>query len=455
MRSRREPRWARAASATLAAAIVLMLAARGRGSEDGWRPPMALLTIEQPLRDPILLADTSGTVHLFFLVRRTPQAGLPDTLMYARRDGAGWSVPIVALGGDDPLTKPAAVVDGLGFVHVTYSGKNGRLIHWRAHLSRLADGPEAWRDQQVLSEGGTLSSALLLEGTQTLHLAYASRGADIHYRRSDDGGRNWSDPVRVSEVGASSQATDAPRIARDGRGRLHVVWTQFQLPSGWPPMGSYYSRSLDGGAKWSPPRQLSGEGYGAAGVVSRGDGEVHIVWDSLHLIGERVHEWSADGGATWTDPRVITRAIWGGWTGGPALEFDSAGRLHLVTSVDGPNNVEAIFHLVWDGTTWSEPELVSGGTVAKDSVEFPTLAVSDGNHLHVAYEVDYRGVWYADGVVDAPAIAPRPVPTMPTGLWARARDTSMAFRFFAVVFAVLAIEAGVRSIWRARHRGGG
>jgi len=378
-----------------------------------------------------------------------------DTLMYARHDANGWSTPTVLLsvGAREPLANPAVTIDALGFMHVVYSGRNGRLIYTRAHLSRMTGARRAWSDPEVLSDEGVLSSALSLEGKETLHLMYAVRGTDVYYRRSDDGGRNWSDPVLVSHVGGTDEATDGPRIAQDGRGRLHAVWAQYQLPSGWPPMGTYYSRSLDGGATWSAPQQFSGEGYGAADIVARGDGEVHVVWNALASIGERVHRWSTDGGATWTDPRVITREISGGWTGGPALRFDSAGRLHLITSVDGPNSIERVFHLVWDGTAWSEPELLSAGTGAQDSVELPTLAISDGNHLHVAFEVDYRGVWYADRVVDAPPIAPRPVPTLPSGVWVRVQETSVPFRFFVIVFAALAIDAGGRSIWRRLHRG--
>ncbi len=450
----REPRSPRLALQLAVAAALLLFARVAPCTERAWNAPLPLFSIDKHVRGPTLLADSSGTVHLFFQIVRNPTGSLPDTLMYARRDARGWSTPIMLIGGDDSLAYPVVVIDARGFVHVVFSGRYGRLIYLRAHLSQLGE-QKAWTDPETLSDGGVFSSALLTEGEQTLHLAYAARGTDVYYRRSDDGGRNWSDPVRVSNVGKSGQATDGPSIAQDGHGRLHAVWTQFRLPSGWPPMGAYYSRSLDGGATWSPPRQFSGEGYGAPAVIARGDGEVHVVWNALAVIGERVHQWSSDGGATWTDPQVITRRINGGWTGAPALSYDGGGRLHLITSVDGPNGVERIFHLVWDGTTWSEPEVLSDGTVAEDSVEWPTLTISDGNHLHVAYEVDYRGIWYADRVVDAPPVAARPVPTVPTGLWVSVQATSVPFRIFVIVIAALGCEAGGRSIWRAVRRGRG
>lgn len=443
-------RWGRALLALLVGGSTAAWAGEA-GREPAWSAPHAVYRTDVPLRGPELIADSSGALHLFFAMRRgTAAHRLPDSLMYARRAASGdWSATECVLvdPDDGPLDDPAVALDARGFLHVTYSGTNGVLMYHRVHLSEITQ-PTAWAVPQRLSGRGVFSSDVLSVGERTLHLAYASRSGDVLYRRSDDGGRNWSAAVQLSAIDPEREASAAPRLAIDRAGHIHAIWSQHALPKGWPPLGGYYSRSEDGGATWSPPEQFVGERFGWGNIAAGPDGSVHIVWDALAVVGDRLHQWSEDG-RTWSGPQQVSGRIRGGWTGPPGLAFDSAGTLHLITSVDGPKSVERIFHLTWDGQAWSRPELLSGGTAAIDSVEFPALAIGGGNHLHVAYEGDYRAIWYAERVVDAPAVPPRDVPPRPTDLWSRAADTSIPFRVFAVVLAVLALESSARTAWRA------
>jgi hypothetical protein len=413
-----------------------------------WSAPRPVFHSTGHVRDQVVVDDSAGGTHLFF-VETTSEPGV-SRLVYMRRDQAGWSEPVYVF---DPVVKvefPAAAIDSRGWLHVVYAGPQwGQLEHRRVPLSLAAD-PTAWSRAQTLSDGGVLHSHLTATADD-LHLVYASRKGDVFYEHSEDGGRTWSDAVAVSAVDRTHVASDLPHVVVDGRGRVHVVWTQFELPRGWPPIGAFYSRSIDGGQTWSSPREMAGLNRGLITVATRGDDDVHLAWNAVVAIGDRDHAWSADGGETWSAPEPLSTQIRGGWTGPPAIAFDSAGALHEVTSVDGPGRVERIVELTRTGTRWSEPELASGVTTAEKSVEWPTLALSGGNQLHVAYEVDYRQIWYTEGVADAPPVGPQPVPTVGTDLGSRLADSSLRFRLLLAVLAALVISAPIELAWRRVH----
>lgn len=433
---------------SLALAVVLVhTPASARAAE--WSAPRPIFTSAEHVRDPVLVADSAGAAHLLFV--EGVQGSETSRLVYARRDQTGWSDPVPVLDPGGRVEFPAAAIDARGWMHVVEAGPHwAQLEYRRVHLSRAAD-PDAWSRPQTLSDGGVFRSHLVATAEGFLHLVYASRNGNVFYRRSDDGGRTWSDAVAVSAVDRKQVAADAPHVGVDGRGRVHVAWSQFQLPRGWPPAGAFYSRSVDGGRTWSAPREMAGLNRGLITVVTRGDDEVHLAWNAVVAIGDREHAWSLDGGTTWSPPERITTQIRGGWTGGPGVAFDSAGALHVVTSVDGPGGVQRIFHLTRTGTQWSEPELASGGTEAGDSAEWPTLALSGGNNLHLAYEVDYRQIWYTERVTDAQPVAPQPVPTLATDLRSRLADSSRSFRILIAVIAALIVSAPIELVWRRVH----
>lgn len=441
------------------ALILLPVVAGGlppRGlSEEPWSAPTALIKGEQRLASPIVLSDSAGGVHVFFTLQVAEKNAQNNAIMYMHQLGdAAWSHPVAVMTPEPerPLVSPSMALDGHGWLHVVYQGPRvGQIEYRRVHLSRLTD-PQGWSRPARLSEGGGFGSAVTATPDGKVHVLYASRKHHVFYQRSDDGGRTWSHPIQVSAGDPKQQGCDVPRLAVDGRGRIHAVWSQAYLPAGWPPVGVFYSRSLDGGATWSRPLKVAGDNYWQCSIATRGDDEVHVAWNAVVAIGDRRHQWSRDGGETWSAPELISRRISGGITGAPALALDSGGTLHLVTSVNGPKRIEQIFHLTWDGSAWSEPQLISAGTEAENSVEFPCLAIGGGNRLYVVYEGDYRRLWFTEGRSASPPLAPRPVPTVPTGLLYRLAETSLPFRLLLAVILLFVLQGTVQMAWRVARR---
>ncbi len=438
-----------------ALAVVAGVAATGHGSEDrsatesSWSAPAVVTTAQDGLAETIVLADPSGAVHLFFADGQSTRRQTTD-LRYARWEDGHWSEPatLVAPRGAAAFIHPALALDERGRLHAVYGGRrSGRIEYRRVHLSEVTD-QKAWTGGRTLSERGGLHSAVATAPGGMVYVLYSSHSHDVSFHRSDNGGRTWSAPVRLSELDPSQQACDDPRLAVDGRGRLHVVWTQFHLPQGWPPAGVYYRRSDDAGLTWQAARLVAGEGHGRITVATHGLDEVHLAW-SVTATGERMHEWSDDGGATWSGARPISTRIRGAVSRALALAFDSGGILHLVAGVGGPGSGGPIVHTWWNGAEWSEPQPVSQDP-AQRSVGLPSLAISQGNHLHVIYEDPDQRIWTIDRRVAAPPIDPRPLPTPARDLWTRFVDASLVFRAFVVLLAGLAIEASVN--WWLRRR---
>lgn len=73
---------------------------------------------------------------------------------------------------------------------------------------------------------------------------------EVYYRRSTDGGANWSSAKRLTWVSGSSYY---PIVAADSSGYVHVVW-QDDSPGN---NEIYYKRSINGGVSWESGKRLT------------------------------------------------------------------------------------------------------------------------------------------------------------------------------------------------------
>ncbi len=103
----------------------------------------------------------------------------------------------------------------------------------------------------------------------------------LWYQRSRDGGRTWTDAVRIPAAPPPyrMERGDDPQIAADGD-RILVAWTA--AGSGWGGSGPLVTAlSNDGGASWStggrPAGTENNEGQAFADIVASG-GVFHMVW---------------------------------------------------------------------------------------------------------------------------------------------------------------------------------
>jgi hypothetical protein len=396
----------------LALSLGALFTGHGVQAEGEWSTPVVVFRTDGYTTRPRLVADAAGSLHLFFFLREASESGAsgPTTIMYSHLQDGIWSPPVDVLVGAG-TNSPTVTVDTRGILHVVWEGgSKGELAYSQAHVSQ-AGSARGWSRPRLLSEPNAFDSDIQATDDGGVHLVYSTKSGNVWYQESADGGATWSPPITVAEPETPGCTTNNPRLAVDSAGALHVVWTELQLPSGWPPCGALYSDSLDHGKTWSSPVRIAGPGYGQINLLANGPSTLFLAWNAMVGIGERKFTRSIDGGFGWAPAQLLSPRLRGGFTGYPSMTVDSARVLHLVTAVDRPRGESmAVYYMAWNGTSWSDPVLVSTGAIGFRSVELPWITTSNGNQLHVDYEDDFRRIWYTTRSVSALPIPARPIP---------------------------------------------
>lgn len=382
----------------------------------GWSRPVRIAQTDGRLDESssAVVADAYGVLHLFYPEQPKSMTG---AINYMHWEANEWTQPIDIIV-DPEADQPAyirAALDGHDTFHLIWLGSGNALRYAQAPLS-TAGSAHAW--SKPISLANAIGESDLIAAQEALYLAYsdATNPGSLSVITSTNEGESWSMPTVAAISSPGSMASDV-RLARDGRGRLHLTWTEYQLPDGWPPTGAYYARSTDGGRNWEPPRQMAGFRHGQIAVATVGDDEVHLVWRSTVGGDGTFHQVSIDGGDNW-NPAIQTKDG-GGFSGLPYFGVDRLGRLHYVI---GP-----ALYAMWDNGQLSPYEDVATLPVRAEARtsggERGMLSVTSGNRIHVIFEIDFKSLWYTSLLLDAP---PLPTPNRPSATPAPAPPTEVS-----------------------------
>jgi len=127
----------------------------------------------------------------------------------------------------------------------------------------------------------------------------------LFFRRSVNGGATFSAPKDISRH-FNGEAAFAPQIAVDPGGIISVVWED-DAAGGWE---IFYSRSVDGGVRFSVPKVISNYAGAAVDpqlVVDR-LGRISVVWQTQGANSSDWNVWftrSVDLGRTFSDPHAL------------------------------------------------------------------------------------------------------------------------------------------------------
>jgi hypothetical protein len=206
-------------------------------------------------------------------------------------------------------------IAGDGTLYAAWTEYEGPL--W---LSRSTDRGENF--SRPLPVAGTKAQparapALAVGRDGALYLAWTvgeNESADIRIVRSSDGGRTFGGPRIVAQTSGYS---DAPKIAIDAKGTLHVVHGE----SAGGPFDRYhvrYARSYDQGLTFEAGRDISRpypEGYASAGFPALSldaAGNIYVLWelnrDHRELPRGLALAVSRDAGKTFSAPVRVQEA---------------------------------------------------------------------------------------------------------------------------------------------------
>jgi hypothetical protein len=115
---------------------------------------------------------------------------------------------------------------------------------------------------------------------------------DVFLARSDDGGRSFGANVRVDDFEGFERINERPTIGVGSSGTVHAAWTDLRARE--PDTNIFYARSTDGGATFSPNRQLDNSKQGFDPDHDTASNQWH---PSLAAVGERLF-------VAWQDNRL-------------------------------------------------------------------------------------------------------------------------------------------------------
>lgn len=184
-----------------------------------------------------------------------------------------------------------------------------------------------------------------------VHLAWAigeNPRADIHVATSTDGGNSFGG-ARV--VGASEGHSDAPTLAVDDNGTVHLAYAE----SAGGPHAQYdvrYSRRTKDKSEFEAPRSIAGSGNAHFPQLAAAAGRVHLLWD--HYEGDGAYPrallliQSSDGGATFSKPERVfsspAKTFSGSQQGlASKLAVSSSGELAIVNSTFRPKQSSEVW----------------------------------------------------------------------------------------------------------------
>lgn len=150
--------------------------------------------------------------------------------------------------------------------------------------------------------------ALAAGPDRALYLAWTvgeDSAADIHVAASTDGGSRFSEP-RV--VAPSPGYSDAPKLAVDPRGTLHLVYAESSGGPFWPSR-IRYTRSSNGARTFETPREISASGAGFPALSVNANGNLYVLWelfrDPRGYPRGLALAISRDGGRSFSAPAVV------------------------------------------------------------------------------------------------------------------------------------------------------
>lgn len=304
--------------------------------------------------------------------------------------GSGTAAAVV----DDERAEEAARVPGV-------------LLEWEAPVTVAAGGAHRgpWRmnrsDWRFVDDP---TVALQAEGLLGVAWVDHTRKDVLFQLYGGDGAPRFAEPVDVSR--SPEIFSWLPRLVlTDGADpetlEVHLVWQEIVFSGGSHGGEIFHARSLDGGATWSMPRNLSNTTAGAGkgrltaehwhngsyDLVRAPGGELYVAWTEYE--GNLWFSRSLDGGTSFSEPLHVA----GGGdrlpARGPALAVDRAGRILLAWTVGESPSADVHLAVSADGGgSFGAPRPIHRRPGHADA---PELAVDGTGTVHLVYAESAEG----------------------------------------------------------------
>ena len=291
-----------------------------------------------------------------------------------------------------------------GEVLFARSTDGGRTFDSPVNLSNSIAGDGKGRLTQRYWHNGSLDLAIGASGT--LLAAWTEYEGPLWFSRSSDGGETFSNPLRI-DGGAGALPARGPSLAAGAGDVVYLAWTVGEDPRA----DIHVATSTDGGKTFERARiPIESRGHcDAPKIAVDDDGTLHLVYaESPAGPFERYeirYARSHDGGQTFERARTISRPLPEKYvsSGFPALAADGEGGLYVLweLSTDPRSRSQGLgFTLSRDGGgTFAPPSIVPGSADTASGVNgslqgllMRKLAVNDKGAIAVVNSTLERDV---------------------------------------------------------------
>jgi len=310
-------------------------------STDGgvsWSAPKRLTWSSSLSHHPAVAADPSGRIHV---VWHDDNSGNNEIYYKRSTDGGNTWSSINRLTWNSGESENARITADSGSgIHVIWKDDtpgNSEIYYKRSTDSglswtapkRLTWNPENSRYPSIAADSGS--------GIYIVWDDDSKGNYEIYFKKSIDWGSSWS---AVKRLTWNSGGSYIPDIDISSGGGIHVTWFD-NTPTNTE---IFYKRSTDGGSNWSALTRLTWDtsSSDSPSIAADSGSGIHIVWSDYNFGNWEVnHKLSTDSGSTWGGKNRLT------WNSGnsssPTIDGDSSGGIHVVWNDNTPGNSEIYY----------------------------------------------------------------------------------------------------------------
>jgi len=190
----------------------------------------------------------------------------------------GWSPQKRLTWNSGNSSRPVVAVDSNQTVHVVW--RDNSAGNQEIYYKKSTDEGSSWSALTRLTWTSDTSYALdmTIDSADVIHITWydgPSGNSSPYHKKSTDGGTTWTSPTRIMWNTASAGATS---IAADSSNNLHVLYVDNHTGTD----EIYYKKSTNGGLNWSVPERLTwntpGQNF-SPNIIVDGSGGIHAAWD--------------------------------------------------------------------------------------------------------------------------------------------------------------------------------
>jgi hypothetical protein len=178
--------------------------------------------------------------------------------------GESFSKPMLISGSYAiPARSPSLAVGAGGAVYVVWTVGEDKAAD--IHFAKSVDHGRSFGEPRIVAQtdGHADAPKIAVDGKGTVHLVYAESPAGplesyhIRYARLKDGEDTFEKPQEIARPTKQWASTNFPGLSLDGEDNLYVIWELFPEPKSYP-QGLGFTYSEDGGQKFAPPAEIPG-----------------------------------------------------------------------------------------------------------------------------------------------------------------------------------------------------